>query len=87
MGEGQNDASRSLGGFDLAMHSWTAPVERTFVAAKKIGARVITPRLSWPTEPLLEKTEAWWTPGVPYRDAKQDPILANDANGRPARRD
>lgn len=75
------------GAFDLAMHSWTAPMERTLVAAKKAGVKVITPRLCKPVEPLLEDSSPWWTPNIPYKNAEQEPIIANDANGRPPRKD
>lgn len=75
------------GAFNLAMHSWTAPIERTQVAAKKAGVKMSTPRLSRPTEPTLEGSSPWWTPGIPYKSAKEQPIIANDANGRPPRKD
>lgn len=73
------------GAYKLAMHSWTAPIERTLSAAKMARVKVITPRLCEPTEPSVDDTAPWWTPDVPYKNADEEPIIANDANGRPAR--
>jgi len=32
------------GGFDLALHGWTEPIERTVVAANVAGVRLATPQ-------------------------------------------
>lgn len=72
------------GAFTLAMHSWTAPVERTAIAAKAAGMPLITPRPGEPVDPEHAQTQAWWTPGVPFLSATEQPVVANLANGRPA---
>lgn len=72
------------GAFTLAMHSWTAPVERTAIAAKAAGMPLVTPRPGEPVNPELAQTKPWWTPGVPFLSAREQPVVANLANGRPA---
>lgn len=62
------------GMFDLARHGWTEPVERTLVAAKELGCRVVTPR---PGEPVTIglQSEEWW-PEIPWQTAEQAPVRA-----------
>ena len=50
------------GGFSLAMHSWSDPVERVTVAAAKLNIPVTTPRIG---EVLvvgdsIYPQEKWW---------------------------
>ncbi len=64
--------------FDLALHGWTEPVERTMVAAKAAGVRALVPR---PGESLDDPagdevaTQRWW-PEVPWETAAEHPIKA-----------
>lgn len=60
---------------DMANHNWTAPIERTATAAKKVGVELITPKPGQLVEPGVTVTKAWW-PDVPYLDAKVNPIQA-----------
>lgn len=70
------------GAFDLAMHSWTAPIERTEIEAARLGVDLITPRPGEPLDALSGNTERWWTPDIPFLSAQQQPVVANRANGR-----
>jgi len=65
--------------FSLAMHGWTEPVERVWVAARAASVKWIAPRpgevvdMDAPPEP-----RRWW-PAVPWQTAAQDPIIATRA--------
>ncbi len=50
------------GGFKLALHSWTDPIERVLVKAKELDVPVATPRIG-EFITLTEKmpSESWWT--------------------------
>ena len=62
--------------FDLALHGWTEPIERTVVAAEAEGTPLFTPR---PGEAIRvadgPSGERWW-PDVPWRTAAEYPIRA-----------
>lgn len=65
------------GMFDLALHSWTEPMERVLTAAKKHSIPVATPRPGESVEPLVPlKTEPWW-PKLPFETADQTPIRSS----------
>jgi L-ascorbate metabolism protein UlaG (beta-lactamase superfamily) len=59
--------------FNLALHNWTEPVERTQAAAEKAHVRVLTPRPGESLEPTIARTARWWPP-VAWRTATEDPI-------------
>lgn len=62
--------------FDLAMHSWTEPVERVAAAAKEAGVRVQTPK---PGESITTETATiakWWPGDVTWRTADEYPIVS-----------
>ena len=62
------------GTFDLALHGWTEPIERTLAAAARDGVRVATPRPGGMVEPAsLRPVERWW-PALPWRTAQEAPI-------------
>lgn len=62
------------GTFDLALHGWTEPVERTIVAAAAAGVRVALPRPGEMVEPTVAlPTERWW-PTLPWRTARDAPV-------------
>lgn len=64
------------GMFDLGLHGWTEPIERTLIAAREAGVRVATPRPGDPIEPdALEEPRRWW-PELPFRSAKEDPVVS-----------
>lgn len=70
------------GAYDLAMHSWTAPVERTVIAAQAAGMDLVTPQAGVPLDAVSGKTGRWWTPDIPFKSAQEQPVVANRANGR-----
>ena len=65
--------------FDLAMHGWTEPVERTLIAAKRAGVRAAIPRPGESVEPVnaTAASERWW-PDVPWETATEHPIEATN---------
>jgi L-ascorbate metabolism protein UlaG (beta-lactamase superfamily) len=73
------------GTFSLGIHSWTEPVERVLVAARREGVEVAVPRPGQSIEPSrLPKLVQWW-PELPWRTAEEDPIRSSglaDADSR-----
>src|SRR5690606_17533295 len=61
--------------FDLALHGWTEPVERTLVAAEAAGARAVVPKPGESIEPSAARLARWW-PEVPWQTAADHPIRA-----------
>lgn len=62
--------------FSLAYHSWTEPVERLDVAAKKRGVKTFVPKPGESIEPATAPpTERWW-PQIPWETAEQSPIVS-----------
>jgi L-ascorbate metabolism protein UlaG (beta-lactamase superfamily) len=62
--------------FDLALHGWTEPAERTRAAAEEAGVAVAFPR---PGESLSlddHPTEPWW-PDVPWKSSEEAPIVSS----------
>lgn len=64
--------------FDLGLHGWTEPMERTLAAATREGVRVVAPRPGGQLEPTLAATEAravvrWW-PDVPWQTVDEAPV-------------
>jgi hypothetical protein len=68
--------------FDLALHGWTEPVERTLVAAEAAGARAVVPKPGESIEPVTARLARWW-PEVPWQTADEHPVRAT---GLPASR-
>lgn len=63
--------------FDLALHGWTEPIERTLVAAEAAGIRVVVPRPGESIEPAhLRPLERWW-PAIPWESAKEAPVRSS----------
>ncbi len=60
--------------FDLALHSWTAPIERTLAAAEERGVSVLTVRPGASAEPSAQVSVDRFWPDVPWRNADQYPI-------------
>jgi L-ascorbate metabolism protein UlaG (beta-lactamase superfamily) len=61
--------------FDLALHNWTEPMERSLAAAKKSNVSILTPRPGQAIEPKLDKTDIWW-PKIPWETAVEHPIIS-----------
>lgn len=62
------------GTFKLAPHGWTEPIERVLTAAA--GLPVIVPRPGESYEPGLEPAPSKWWPSLPWKTAREVPILA-----------
>lgn len=71
--------------FDLALHGWTEPIERTLVAAEARGAEVFTPRPGQSIEPDAPPARERWWPEVPWKTAAEDPIVSTGVDERRAR--
>jgi hypothetical protein len=70
--------------FDLAMHSWTEPIERVLTAASTHGVRVATPRLGERFEPERGlPSERWW-PELPCDTAETSPVVSSGMPSEPA---
>ena len=65
------------GTFDLAMHSWTEPVERLLVAAEKAGVPVAVPRPGESLEPAAPTQLTRWWPQVPWQTAEEAPVVSS----------
>lgn len=61
--------------FNMAMHGWTEPIERTVIAAQAQGVRAFTPQPGQSLEPTSPdaSTTRWW-PKVPWESAAEHPI-------------
>jgi L-ascorbate metabolism protein UlaG (beta-lactamase superfamily) len=69
------------GTFYLAPHAWTEPVERVVEAAKIAGVQVATPRPGESIEPGAGDLVNRWWPAVPWRTAKEFPIISSGLEG------
>jgi L-ascorbate metabolism protein UlaG (beta-lactamase superfamily) len=65
------------GTFNLAMHAWTAPVQRMLVAAGKAAVPVAVPRPGESIEPARPPRLTRWWPSVAYKTAEQEPIVSS----------
>lgn len=80
------DAHQILGGgvmfpvhwgtFDLALHPWTEPIERTRVAANKQGVTLAAPKPGESIEPASVPTIASWWPTLPWSTAEETPVVS-----------
>jgi L-ascorbate metabolism protein UlaG (beta-lactamase superfamily) len=61
--------------FDLALHGWTEPVERTSVAAEKAGVDLLLPKPGESIVPGQTRTARWW-PEVSWQTAEEHAIVA-----------
>jgi hypothetical protein len=66
----------------LALHNWTAPIERTVAAAEKCAVDVATPRIGESVRPGSGQTFARWWPQLPYRTAKEYRVVSSGFEGR-----
>jgi L-ascorbate metabolism protein UlaG (beta-lactamase superfamily) len=65
------------GTFDLALHSWVEPVERTLVAARAAGVRLVTPRPGQSIDVEAPAAAERWWPHVPWRTAAEAPVVSS----------
>ena len=66
--------------FDLALHGWTEPIERTLVAAAREGVRVATPVPGGSVEPLRTLPDRKWWPQLPWQRVEQAPAFSTSVN-------
>ncbi|MCF8033504.1 MAG: MBL fold metallo-hydrolase [Desulfarculaceae bacterium] len=71
------------GTFNLAMHSWTEPVERLLAAAAKAGVAVVVPRPGQSVEPADPPQPVRWWPALPWRSA-EEALLVSTGLGQPS---
>ena len=64
------------GTFDLALHPWTEPVERTRRAAMAQSVTLVTPRPGQSIEPAFISAQIQWWPDLPWSTAQQMPIVS-----------
>ena len=62
--------------FDLALHGWTEPIERTLVAAREAGVRVAAPRPGGMVEPATLAPVVRWWPSVPWETVEAAPAYS-----------
>ena len=62
------------GTFDLALHAWTEPIERTLVAAERSSVRILTPRPGQSIEPSSPPALARWWPNINWQRAEDAPV-------------
>lgn len=62
--------------FTLAYHGWTEPIERTVAAAHADGVTLVAPLPGQSFEPSTPPPVTPWWPRLPWRSAKEDPIVA-----------
>jgi len=63
--------------FDLAMHSWTEPIERLLVEAGRREVTVAVPKPGQSVEPARPpQVERWW-PDLPWQSADEHPIVSS----------
>jgi L-ascorbate metabolism protein UlaG (beta-lactamase superfamily) len=65
------------GTFDLALHGWTEPIERTLAAAERQGVRVALPRPGGMFEPAAAMPTSRWWPDVPWKSAGEAPVRSS----------
>jgi L-ascorbate metabolism protein UlaG (beta-lactamase superfamily) len=65
------------GTFDLALHSWIEPVERTLAAALESGVPVVTPKPGQSIEVASPPAPERWWPKVSWQTASEAPVVSS----------
>src|SRR5690606_21807847 len=66
------------GTFNLALHSWIEPIERTLAAARAAGVEVATPRPGESIDTAAPPApERWWPGDVPWKTAAEAPVVSS----------
>lgn len=63
--------------FDLAMHSWTEPIERFLVEAERRGVPIAVPKPGQSIEPAHPPDLDRWWPDLPWQSADEHPIVSS----------
>ncbi len=64
------------GMFDLGLHGWTEPIERTLVAARQNDVSVATLRPGESIEPSAPTAPTRYWPELPWTSAEHDPVIS-----------
>ncbi len=66
------------GTFNLGLHAWTEPIERTLAAAQDRSVVALTPKPGESIEPASPPAfERWW-PDVPWQNAEESPVYSSN---------
>jgi len=65
------------GTFDLALHGWTEPMERTLVAARTAGVSVVTPRPGQSIDSAAPPPPERWWPSLPWKTGAEAPVISS----------
>jgi L-ascorbate metabolism protein UlaG (beta-lactamase superfamily) len=69
--------------FSLAYHAWTEPVERALVAARAAGVTLVVPQPGESFEPVAPPAVTRWWPNIPWKTAREAPIVATQVPREP----
>ena len=64
------------GTFDLALHGWTEPMERSLKAAREAGVPLLAPRPGQSMDPINVPTLVRWWPEQPFQTADETPVVS-----------
>jgi L-ascorbate metabolism protein UlaG (beta-lactamase superfamily) len=65
------------GTFNLGLHGWTEPAERTLAAAALARVSVVVPRPGDLVDPTSVPEPVRWWPEVPWQTAEQHPVISS----------
>ena len=65
------------GTFNLAMHSWTEPAERIWIAARQAGVPLAIPQPGQSIEPAHPPQVTRWWPSLPWKGAEHVPVISS----------
>lgn len=68
------------GTFDLALHSWTEPVERLRVAARSVGVTLLVPQVGQRIDAANPPPIVPWWPRIPWQTAAEHPVVSSPAS-------
>jgi L-ascorbate metabolism protein UlaG (beta-lactamase superfamily) len=63
--------------FDLALHGWTEPIERVYVAAEAAQVTLAMPQPGAMIEPAAMGVQQRWWPDVPWVPSGQAPVVSS----------
>ncbi|WP_197526005.1 MBL fold metallo-hydrolase [Gemmatimonas aurantiaca] len=71
--------------FDLALHGWTEPIERVFVAAQAAQVTLAMPQPGAMIEPTAMGVQPRWWPEVPWVPSNKAPVISSGLTHKLAR--
>jgi L-ascorbate metabolism protein UlaG (beta-lactamase superfamily) len=69
------------GTFDLALHSWVEPIERTLLAALAAGIPIVTPKPGQSVDSASPPAPERWWPQVPWKTDSEAPVVSSGLGG------